>query len=166
MMSKIRPPSFWLASLVFMALIIPVTAGAQSNSVRDEWLANYKHFGAAAAVTFPYQEFGDSYNTGYGLHGMVDFPLITFLNFIADVGWNNFPGENGGESADIFNFAGGAKIAIGVFFMGGEVGYFTDVDEVSWIPSIGLRFSRFEFAVRLKAVGSGSWTTLRFGYYF
>ena len=155
-----------LWALVCLVTLLPATSPAQSNSVREEWLASYHHFGAAAAMTYPFEEFGDNYNTGFGLHGLVDYPLISFLHLIADIGWNHFPGENSVESVDIFNLAGGAKIALGAFFMGGEVGYFTNVEEVSWIPSIGVRPGNWEVALRIKAVGSGSWTTLRVGYYF
>lgn len=151
---------------MLLAFLVPATAGAQSNTVRDEWLASYHHFGVAAAMTYPFQDFGDDYSTGFGLHGMVDYPWISLVHLIADVGWNHFPGKNDSASVDIFNISGGAKIALGAFFMGGEVGYFSEVDEVSWIPSIGVRPGNWEVALRIKAVGLGSWTTLRAGYYF
>jgi len=50
--------------------------------------------------------------------------------------------------------------------MGGEGGYFTGVDEGSFVPSIGLRLGNFEFAVRWKSVGGSSWSGLRLGYFF
>jgi hypothetical protein len=50
--------------------------------------------------------------------------------------------------------------------MSGEVGYYTKVDDTSFLPGMGLRFTHLELAFNIRAVPSGSWTGLRLGYYF
>jgi hypothetical protein len=161
--AKLTQAALGLASLVVFALSQP--ALAQEPQTREQWLASYRHFGLAAAQTHPFQEFNDDTNTGYGAHAMCDFPVVPLLNFTADLGWNRFDREAGG-SLDVVNFTFGGKIAFGPAYMGGETGYYSKVDEWSWVPSFGLRPGNLDFCVRLKATGQGTWTTLRLGYYF
>lgn len=159
-------PALFLCALV-PAVILSPPVRAETNTVREQWLAQYRHLGLAAALTYPFQDFGEDYDTGYGLHAMFDYPLIPLLNVTGSAGWNHFPRIEEGESLDVLNLAAGGKIALGVFYIGGEVGYFSEVEEWSWVPSMGVRLgSNWDFAVRLKATGSGSWTTLRAGCYF
>jgi len=165
-MTKKTIPAMLFCALALAALV-PQPARAETNNVREQWLAQYRHLGLAGALTYPFQDFGDDYNTGYGLHAMFDYPLIPLLNVTGSAGWNHFPREKEGESLDVLNLAVGGKIALGSFYIGGEVGYFSEVEEWSWVPSMGVRLdSNWDFAVRLKATGTGSWTTLRAGYYF
>lgn len=123
-------------------------------------------FGLAATVNSPQKSFGEQHSTGYGLHAVVDYPFIPLLDFTADIGWNHFPGANDGAGVDVWEFAGGMRFVFGVFFMSGEVGYFTEINETSFLPGMGLRFDRLELGLRISAVPGGSWTSFRAGYYF
>ncbi|MEN8006514.1 MAG: hypothetical protein ABFS42_05830 [Candidatus Krumholzibacteriota bacterium] len=143
--------------------IIPAQTAVEATAGRP---GSTNIFGAAASVNHPYESFGKENSTGYGLHAIMDYPFIPLLDFTADIGWNHFPGANGGAGVDVWEFAGGMRFVMGVFFMSGEVGYYTEVDDTSFLPGMGLRFDRLEFSLRVKAVTGGSWTGFRFGYYF
>ncbi len=125
-----------------------------------------KVLGIAGKVTFPFAGFGDKVNTGYGVAGIVDYPLIPFLDLTADVGYNHFSEGNSGAGADIWSLTFGGRFVLGSFFMGGETGYFSQADEWSYVPSVGLRFGKFEGAIRYKGVSGVNWTSVRLGYYF
>lgn len=123
-------------------------------------------YGAAISVNQPYNSFNQVQETGYGIHGIVDYPFIPLLDITADIGWNHFPGARDGSGLDVWEFAGGMRFVMGAFFMSGEVGYYTGVEDTSFLPGMGLRFDSLEFSLRIKAVTGGSWTGFRFGYYF
>jgi hypothetical protein len=139
--------------------------GAQTPE-RQAWLDAYKNLGVGATMTFPFKEFGDTYNTGYGLHVLADYPVIPLLNFSANAGWTHFGRANEGDGIDVFSLVFGGKVVFGPVFMGGETGYYSKVEEWSWVPSFGVRHRNLEFSLRYKATGAGTWTTLRAGYYF
>jgi hypothetical protein len=170
-----RPLSRGLLLALACLLLLPGMVNAQPSqseqsapgvSARDQWLATYRHWGLAAAQTHPFQDFNDEHNTGYGLHLILDYPVVPLLNFTADVGWNRFARADDGAALDVINLTFGGKISLGPVYIGGETGYFNKVDEWSWVPSFGVRPGNWELGLRLKATGSGTWTTLRVGYYF
>jgi len=156
--------------LIGLLLLLPVVALAQEPTsgadARQAWVDAYRWLGGGVSTSFPYTNFGDDYNTGYGLHVLVDRPVVPLLNLSADLGWNHFPGNSDRESIDVWNLIFGGRFVLGAFFMGGETGYFSKVDSWGWVPSMGVRFERMEFAVRHETAGADAWTTLRFGYYF
>jgi hypothetical protein len=123
-------------------------------------------FGAGLTAKAPYGDYGYYYKTGYGLMGFVEFPFIPLVDLTAGIGWNHFPGEGELESQDIWEFVGGARLRLGAFFMSGEAAYYTNIEEVSFLPGLGLRFSHIEIAFNIRAVSGGSWRGLRLGYYF
>jgi hypothetical protein len=127
---------------------------------------NSASFGAGLTMKYPYESFGDDFNTGYGLQAIMDYPFIPLLDVTAGIGWNHFPEGDAQEALDIWEFTAGARLRLGVFFMSGEVGYYTKVDDTSFLPGMGLRFTHLELAFNIRAVPSGSWTGLRLGYYF
>jgi len=158
-----------LILVVGSTCLAPQVVRAQEMSATQIELARMREhiFGGAFMVTYPFEEFGDDYKTGYGIHGMLDYPLIVLFSLTADVGWNHFPSaRHGTTSIDVWEFTFGGKLNLGPFFMGGETGYYTKVDEWSWVPTMGLRFGQFEGCLRIKAVSGDSWTGLRLGYYF
>jgi hypothetical protein len=150
-------------ALLLLVLLVSLSANAYAKA----WPGREERIlGLGVKSTFPFDSFGDEVNTGLGVVGIVDYPLIPLIDLTAEVGYSHFAGESDRPSVDVWNICVGGRLALGVFFMGGETGYFSSVDEGSFIPSMGLRFGRFEGSVRHKAVGGSNWTSLRFGYYF
>ena len=123
-------------------------------------------FGAGLTGKYRQETYGDDYDPGYGIMAIMDYPFIPLLDLTAGIGWNTFPDANDGEAADIWEFVIGMRFRMGVFFMSGELGYYTTIEETSFLPGMGLRFEHFEVAVNVRAVSNGSWTGLRLGYYF
>ncbi len=157
----------WKNSLASSFLVVLFLGAFFGTAAADTWPGRQdKVLGLSVKTSFPYAELNDDTQTGWGIAGMVDYPLIPLIDLTADVGVNHFPGDGEKEDVDVWNVCFGGRLALGAFFMGGETGFFTHVDEWSFVPSMGLRFNRFEGAVRYKAVGGASWTSIRLGVYF
>ncbi len=151
--------------VVFMLAVFLISTTSLASA--KEWPGREtRNAGVAVKTLFPYAEFGDNTGTGWGLAAIYDYPLIPLIDLTADVGYSRFTGEGGGDGIGVWNFTFGGRLVLGPFFMGGETGYFTYVEEWSYVPSMGLRFGALEGGISYKSVGGASWTQLRFGYYF
>jgi len=165
-----------LGSLLFAPRVVAQSASADSVTVQEttptpapprtkSWHPG-NYWGVGGQTTFPRSSFGINYKTGYGLQGMFNYPLIPLIDLSASVGWNHFDGEDDRPGIDIWELAFGARFAVGVFFMNGEAGYFTELEEWNYIPGLGLRFDHWEYSLRTKVAGDSIWSTFRIGYYF
>jgi hypothetical protein len=150
--------------VILLTLLAAAGAAAQEAPERAPWHPG-TYFGVGAQATFPTSDFGDKYETGFGVQGMFNYPLIPLIDLAASVGWNHFPAGQVTEAVDIWEFTAGPRFALGTFFMNGETGYFSEVDEWNFVPGLGLRFKHWEYSLRVKAA-TNSWTSLRVGYYF
>lgn len=160
---KPKHRSIWTTLLFVTCVVCQAQAAETPVEMTHERGLSY---GGAFQLTLPYADFSDRYNSGWGLHAIADYPLIPLLTLTGDLGWNHFPGAADNQGIDVWEFSVGVNFALGVFYMGGETGYYTQVEEWSWVPSLGLRFDHWNFAVRFKAVNGASWRGLRVGYYF
>jgi len=159
--------------LILIAVIViwssagVVSAGeAETADSRQDQLYSGHYWGAAAQVSAPRGAFKDDFSTGYGLQGVVDYPLIPLLDLTGSLGWNHFPGVGDGGGADIWEITFGARFVLGSFFMNGEMGYFSQVDEGNFIPGLGFRSDHWELSVRTKAAGSNAWSSFRLVRFF
>ena len=165
-MKHTRFPIVSLIGVVALCVFCSVAAAQDSSPSPAENGQKSASFGVGLSMKYPYESFGDSYNTAYGIQGLFLYPLIPLLDFTANVGWNHFGKGDAEDSLDIWEFVGGLRFVMGVFFMSGEVAYYTEVDDTSFLPGLGLKFDHFEIAWNLRAVPSGSWSGLRLGWYF
>lgn len=150
-----------------MLLALGFLVFSMGAGIAKEWPGREtRNLGVAVKTFFPYAEYGEETDTGWGIAGIYDYPLIPLIDLTADVGYSTFSTPDGFDSVNIWNFTFGGRLVLGPFFMGGETGYFTKVEEWSYVPSMGLRFGAFEGGVSYKSVGTAAWTQLRFGYYF
>ena len=156
--------TIWLTALAMLSWTTLASAQNPPDPRAPMYGGNF--FGVGAQLTYPFNDFGDDHSSGYGLQGLFNYPLIPLLDLSAALGWNHFPGANDGTSIDIWEMALGCRVALGAFFMNGEMGYFSKVDQWSFLPGLGLRYDHWEIALRVKAIGSDSWSSLRLGYYF
>jgi|GEM_PF-5678554 len=147
-----------LAILLFLTAAVPASAQLQTEP-QAPW-------GLAGGVSWPFGDFSTRYETGYGLHGIGDYTLLPILHLTGNVGFHYFNGKNVFEDLTVWEFAVGARFVLGAFYMGGESGYYTEVDEGSFVPNVGVRLKDWDIGMRWKSVGGQSWRTLRVGYYF
>jgi hypothetical protein len=152
----IRIAAVAVAVALGVALAVPASAAPDPSRI----------FGVGVQMSFPYDELGDSYNTGFGVGALVDYPVNGLLDAVGHLGWNTFPHEGTEPAVEIWEISAGGRVMLGAFFMGGEVGWYDRGDEWSWVPSAGLRYNKWEASIRWRAVGRNAYTGLRFGWYF
>ena len=157
---------------IFVVLMVACSLHGSRATAQDQPApgpdpgSNTASFGAGLTMKSPSESFGVQYNTGYGLMAFMEYPFIPLLDVTAGIGWNHFPEGDANEALDIWEFVAGARLRLGVFFMSGEAGYYTQIKETSFLPGLGLRFTHLELALNIRAVPSGSWLGMRLGFYF
>ena len=158
---------FLALTFILVCFLFPTGAQAQEQAEPPPGPTEGSvSFGLGLTGKYRQETYGDSYDPGYGIQAFMDYPFIPLLDLTAGVGFNHFSSDDEREEVDIWEFTGGMRFRMGVFFMSGEVGYYTKIDETSFLPGLGLRFDHFEIAFNVRAVSNGSWTGLRLGYYF
>ncbi len=146
---------FTVGLFVALALVAgPRSAGAQLST----------HWGVGGQLLLPTGDFDNAVTTGWGLSGTGELQVLYFLSATGTVSYNMFPGEStdGGKlpDVDIFGAALGGRLNLALLFLGLDVGYYSEVDEVSLVPNIGLKLLMFEVAARYKATDT-NWLELR-----
>jgi hypothetical protein len=157
---------FLLVCIVVLGFSLTDAMAQEQAEPEPDYTAGSTSFGVGLTGKYRKETYGDDYEPGYGIMAMMDYPFIPLLDLTAGIGWNTFPDANDGEAADLWEFVGGMRFRMGVFFMSGELGYYTTIEETSFLPGLGLRFDHFEVAWNIRAVKNGSWSGLRLGYYF
>jgi hypothetical protein len=166
--APVRPAA---VALTLVLLTLGGTASAQVQEAPDlvsfeEWKASFRRLGLGVSASSPYADFGDAYNTGFGVHALLEQPLIPLINVTASAGWRRFAAEGEADDVNVFNVGVGGRLLFGWFFMGFETGYYSEIDKVGWEPLFGLRLDRFEIALQYTSAGRDAWATLRAGYFF
>ena len=157
-----------LALLALLTLLVtclvPALVLGQDERPRS-FYPNHKWLGLGLQASLPYADFADAQNTGYGIAALVDYPIIPWFSLVGDVGWNRFDSKSDNESLDVWQVDFGGRFNLPPFVVGGEAGWYSEIDKIGWVPSLGIRLERFELSVRWQASGTTGWTTFRFGFY-
>jgi len=122
--------------------------------------------GAGVQFAHPYDEFGRSADNGWGLNVVLDYPLVPLFHACALAGRTRFAGDGDLPGITVWEVSAGGRLAFGAFYMGGEVGWYDRGDVWSWVPSMGVRLTRLEFAWRLRAVSRSAYSSLGVAWYF
>jgi len=126
--------------------------------------------GVGLGFRAPTGDFGDLYDGGFGANVVMEFPLAPTISAYGDVGYTTFYGQDlviDGTTAtavddiDVWGFSAGAKFGIGGFYLGGEVGYFTEIDETGLSPLVGMGLGPLDISARYKITGDANWIDLR-----
>ncbi|HPF71876.1 MAG TPA: hypothetical protein PLQ13_14480 [Candidatus Krumholzibacteria bacterium] len=131
-------------------------------------------FGIGANVAAPTGDFGDFFKAGYGIHAVYQQGLTPLATLTGDFGWTTFSSEDvtigsvtiGGEDIDVWNATAGARFAVLPLGLGAEVGYFSEVEEWSFVPTAGMTFSKIDLSARWKATGDAKWFEVRAAFMF
>lgn len=158
----------FVRSLPLLLVLFQVAASPADaqDAPRRSYYDDHRAFGLGAQVSTPYDDFKADYGVGLGIHALMDYPLAPLFSMTGDLGWNRFDGEDTRPDLNMLEIAFGGRFNLPPFFLGGEVAYYSEVDNVNWVPSMGLRFERWEFAIRWKAAERTGWVSYRVGYYF
>ncbi|MFO7587934.1 MAG: hypothetical protein R6X22_07650 [Gemmatimonadota bacterium] len=143
-----------LLGLVLASLVLPGRAAGQAGS----------GLGLGAKLLFPTGDFDGEVKAGWGLAVTGEARILDVVAATGEIGYHRFRGEEAGgvplEDREIYGFAAGARVYLALLFVGAEWGYFTDLEESSFLPSVGIRLSLVEITARYKATDS-NWVELR-----
>jgi hypothetical protein len=139
-----RPLFVLIAALALVA--IPQTASAQFA------------IGARGKLLFPTGDLADSVDTGWGLAATGDFTLIPLIELRGEAGYNSLPGKDRSDGTqiadlDIWSFLIGARLQLPIIYFSLDGGYYTELDEFSLLPGLGLRFLFLDVGGRYKWTG-------------
>jgi len=152
-------------TVLLVVLFWTTTSVAWAAGAHAPWHSG-NYWAVGAQLTYPNGDFNKKYSAGHGLQAVLDYPVIPLFDLTGSVGWNHFPHQHQGSGIDIWEFTVGGRFALGAFFMSGESGYFSKLNEWSYVPGIGLRYTHWEASVRIKVAGANTWSGLRLGYFF
>ncbi len=128
--------------------------------------------GNSITLGFPIGDMEGMYDMGWGIYGNVDYNFSKFLTGRFDLGWstfsNNLAPVEGIEfdNLDIWEFTGGLRANISVFYLEGRGGYFTGINQWGVVPAVGLRFGKLDIQGSLTVAGDYHWGGVRIGYYW
>jgi hypothetical protein len=89
--------------------------------------------GVGGEVAFPQGTFADTWGTGTGGSGSLEFGLARQINGYVRVGYWRFATKYSGlDPATFLSFLGGAKIGFGGPYLGVELGYYKSTVSGSW----------------------------------
>ena len=122
-------------------------------------------FGIGLGYRLPSSNFGDLYDGGFGANVAMFFPVAPKIAVYGDVGYTQFQGKEiiAGIDADnlnVWGFNAGAKFSLTNLYFGGELGYFTEVDEFSLSPLVGIGLGPIDVSARYK-LGDFNWWDFR-----
>ena len=113
--------------------------------------------GARGKVMFPTGDFEKEADTGWGLAATGDFTLIPLIKIRGEAGYNKFGGQEEGvvqhPDLDIWSFLIGARLQLPIIYFSLDGGYYTEIDEFSLLPGLGLRFLFLDVGGRYKWTG-------------
>lgn len=123
----------------------------------------------AGGVAAPAGDFGDLFETGYTARGQVGFSLV-LLDVHLQAGWTRFPGKeiegsSTGDDANIYHAGVGARVGLGVIFVGANAAhFFGDGDSgIGFFPEVGVSLWRLEAVADYRFDGDQKWFGVRLG---
>lgn len=154
-------------------LVFSLLLGAAAAATAAPALAVEKPGGLAASFVTPMGDFADVVDNGIGLGAIFDYPLAGGADISGSLFWYSYSGLTliegtnvKAERTALWEFAAGPQFDLGKFYVGAELGYYTNLDEWGVTPNIGLRQNMLDFSVRYKATGDGQWLAARLGFFF
>jgi hypothetical protein len=134
-----------LVAILLSLVLLPGRAEAQFK------------IGARGKILIPTGDFDKKADTGWGLAATGDFTLIPLVKLRGEVGYNRFDGKVDGvqenDDWNIWDFMIGARLQLPIIYFSLDGAYYTQIDEVSLLPGLGLRFLFLDVGGRYKWTG-------------
>ena len=150
----------WVGTAALLVLVLPGAA----------WGQGYSSIGAGVAV--PVSGFGDRYETGYTIRGQTGLSLMVVDAHI-QTGYTAISGKSvtsAGqtdtfEDVDFFHAGVGARVGLGVIWVGANVAYFFGdlEDGFGILPEAGVGLGPLELVADYRLDGDANWLGVRLG---
>ncbi|MEJ2504044.1 MAG: hypothetical protein P8177_12170 [Gemmatimonadota bacterium] len=145
--------------------LIPCVLVAIALAPADGNAQIYSSVGAGVAV--PTGDFGDNFDTGWTVRGQLGLSFVLVDGHV-QAGWSRFPGKDSVEDADIYHAGVGARVGLGLVFVGANAAYFfgDGEDGVGFFPEIGAHIGPIEAVADYRIDGDNKWLGARVGLRF
>lgn len=123
---------------------------------------------AGVHATFPSGETADAYDGGFGVYGRLGAPVGP-LKLMASATWNRLGGKAGNDDIDIITLQAGPHFTIGLFDLGIEAGYFSEIDKIGFAPNISFALMNYEITATYNTTledPTASWISVGAGIRF
>ncbi len=116
--------------------------------------------------------FGEAYDTGFGINFNAEIKIIGQLGLTGEFGWNRWSGNSdfpGPEMSDInvYDLLVGGKIGLWLIYLEARTGYyFGGVEEFVVIPAVGLRLGKLDLNVGYQLAENFNFVNFRLGYFW
>ena len=129
-------------------------------------------------VMIPQGKMADTYDHGIGIYGNIDYNFNKYFAARFDLGWNDVSGlettyvdpygniHTNHPNMSVWEFTGGLRASISVFYLEIRGGYFTGINEWGYVPAVGLRFGKLDIQGSYTFGGDSEWVSARIGYYW
>ena len=127
--------------------------------------------GLGVGYRLPTGNMADLYDGGWGANFVLEFPVTPLATVYGDVGYTRFMSKSGTalglaglSDIDVWGFSAGAKTGLagaGGLYLGGEVGYFTEIAELGISPLLGFGLGPLDLSARWKFTGDARWFDFR-----
>lgn len=150
-----RPP---LAPLGLGLLVLAFTAAPASAQLPGVGLG----LSAGARYAVPSGDFGDAVKPGYGGYVKVEIGAL-MLGAAAEANITRFGGEEGFDGVTVLGIQAGPRIGMGLFKVGLDLGWYSEVEEVGYTPNISVGLGPLEAGAGATFFSGGRWLYLRGG---
>lgn len=154
----------------FMTFVIATQAQAQGETKLIS--------GNSFNVLLPQGKFADTYDHGFGIYANFEYAFNEHFAARFDLGWNDVSGSETSyidtigtvhvnhPNMSVWEFTGGFKASISIFYTEIRGGYFTGVKNWGFVPAAGIRIGKFDIQANYSFVGDSEWASARIGYYW
>lgn len=144
-----------LTTIVLALALAPAVASGQTYTA------------IGVGITVPTGSFADLYDNGYTVRGQLGLDLL-LVDAHVQAGWNRFSGKTTAEPAtedvDLYHAGVGARVGIGVLWIGANAAYFfgdLDNDGLGLFPEAGVGVGPIEFVADYRMDGDLRWFGIR-----
>ena len=129
-------------------------------------------------VMLPQGKMAKTYEHGFGVYANFDYNFSKHFAARLDIGWNDVSGpettyldtlgmvHTNHPNMSVWEFTGGFRASISVFYVEIRGGYFTGVKEWGFVPAAGVRLGKFDIQGNYSFVGESEWAAARISYYW
>jgi hypothetical protein len=121
--------------------------------------------GAGVRYASPSGDFGDAVDPGYGGYVKVEIGAL-MLGAAAEANLTRFGGEGNGESATVLGIQAGPRLGMGLFKVGLDLGWYSEVEKTGYTPNVSLGLGPLEAGAGATFFSGGRWFFLRAGLRF
>lgn len=148
-----------LATLTTGAVALAVLASPVSAQLPGLSLS------VGARYATPSGDFGEFVEPGYGGYVKAEFGAL-MLGAAAEANLTRFAGEGDLESSTVLGIQAGPRLGMGLFKVGLDLGWYSEIEKTGYTPNISASFGPLEAGAGATFFDGGRWLYVRAGIKF